>query len=364
MTAIPAELKWLQTPVHRSSETYRQQAIQRQNQLTKPPGSMGQLEQLAITLAGLQHTDQPSVEKVAILLFAADHGVVAEGISAFPQSVTAAMIKNFASGGAAISVIAAQIDAELTVVNLGTVNKLPDLTRVIDHTIGPGTANLLLQPAMTNSQLGAAFSAGKQYTDAAISNGHDLLIGGEMGIGNTTAAAAIGCAITNIDPRQMVGPGTGLEADSLDHKIQVVERTLNLHQDYLNDPLEVMRRLGGFEIAALSAAMVAAAQQRVPFLVDGFITTAAALIAVAIQPSVREWLLFSHCSAEPGHQLLLDHLQASALLDLNMRLGEGSGAGVAVPLLRMACALHNQMATFETAQVAGAHQPMKPTHDF
>ena len=354
MTSLHAALAWLDMPINAVSEIHRQQAIERQNQLTKPPGSLGQLEQLAITLAGLQHTDQPNVENIAILLFAADHGVVAEGVSAFPQSVTAAMIKNFASGGAAISVIARQINADLTVVNLGTVEPLPTLLGVTEQSIGPGTANLVLHPAMTHQQLESAFSAGKHYAETAIGNGSNLLIGGEMGIGNTTAAAAIGCAITHCAPRQMVGPGTGLEADSLHHKTEIVQRALQLHRNYLNDPLEIMRRLGGFEIAALSAAMIAAAQQGVAFLVDGFITTAAAVIAVAIKPAVRAWLLFGHCSAEPGHRLLLDHLQASPLLELDMRLGEGSGAGVAVPLLQMACALHNKMATFEYAQVANA----------
>jgi len=349
---LAQQLGWLQAPIPVPSDAHRQRATVRQDQLTKPPGSLGQLEQLAINLAALQSTDQPTIDQITILLFAADHGVVVEGVSAFPQSVTAAMVQNFARGGAAISVIAEQIGAELTVVNLGTVTPLSPLAGVINQTIAAGTANLAQEPAMTVDQLCAAMAAGKAQTEQAADTGVSLLIGGEMGIGNTTAAAAIGCALTDCDAQLMVGPGTGLETDSLRHKIEVVQRALNLHHDYLHDPVEVLRRLGGFEIAALTAAMIRAAQQRIPFLIDGFIATAAAVVAVAIKPRVRAWLLFGHCSAEPGHRLLLNHLKATALLDLGMRLGEGSGAGVAVPLLRLACALHNNMATFEMAQVA------------
>ncbi|MBL4621227.1 MAG: nicotinate-nucleotide--dimethylbenzimidazole phosphoribosyltransferase [Immundisolibacteraceae bacterium] len=355
MSAAATAFDWLYSPISEPSESHRQQAIDHQNQLTKPPGSLGQLEQIAIDLAGLQATAEPSINKVTILLFAADHGVVVEGVSAFPQSVTAAMVQNFAAGGAAISVIARQIGADLSVVNLGTVDPLPNLPGVSDQTIAPGTANLTQQPAMTSEQLAAAFKAGKIQSETATKQGINLLIGGEMGIGNTTAAAAIGCALTQQSPAAMVGPGTGLDSDSIRHKIEVVQRALTLHQDGLDDPLEIMRRLGGFEIAALCAAMISAAQQRIPFLVDGFIATAAAAVAIAIQPATKHWLIFGHTSAEPGHQLLLDHLQATALLNLGMRLGEGSGAAVAVPLLRLACALHNEMATFETALVADAN---------
>jgi len=343
---------WLQQPAKNLNETARNAAQARQQQLTKPPGALGQLEALAIQLAAMQGRKKPQVDKVFISVFAGDHGIAEENVSAFPQLVTAEMVKNFARGGAAICVLAKQIGAKLEVVNLGTAFDTGNLPGVLQCNIGKGTANFAKQPAMTAAQLAAAMHAGRDSAEHAANLGAQLYIGGDMGIANTTSAAALACALLKHTPQQLAGPGTGLDANGVQHKAEVIARALELHAAHLNDPLEILRRLGGFEIAALTAAFISCAQRGITVLVDGYITTAAALLAVRIQPAVANWLLYAHRSAEPGHILMLDALKAETLLELGMRLGEGSGAAVAVPVLRLACALHNNMATFAEAGVS------------
>jgi nicotinate-nucleotide--dimethylbenzimidazole phosphoribosyltransferase len=328
-------------------------ACARQAQLTKPPGSLGALEALAIRLAGLQRNERPAVENVWIAVFAADHGVAAEGVSAFPQVVTGEMVRNFATGGAAISVLARSLGATLEVVNLGTVNDPGEIAGVRRAIIAAQTANFCAQPAMTDAQLQAALDAGAASVAAACAAGAQLFIGGEMGIANTTAATALACALLQRPPHELAGAGTGLDPGGIAHKVAVIERALARHAG-VSAARELLRCLGGFEIAALSGACITAAQNGLPILVDGFITTVAALAAVRINPGVRPWLLFAHRSHEQGHAHLLDALQARPLLDLGLRLGEASGAAVAVPLLRLACTLHNQMATFTQAGVSTA----------
>ncbi len=342
---------WLQRPVAPLHEEARQAAAERQTMLTKPPGALGRLERLAIDLAAMQGRPLPRLERIRITVFAADHGVAAEGVSAFPQAVTAEMVRNFARGGAAISVLARQLGAELEVVDLGTVTELEPLPGVVSERLGPGSANLAREAAMSEAQLAAALDAGRAALERALASGCDLFIGGEMGIGNTTAASAVACALLKVAPEALAGPGTGLDADGVRRKARVIARALELHGSD-GEPLELLRRLGGFEIAALTGAFTAAAQRGVPVLVDGFIATAAALVAVRREPRVGQWLLFSHASAEPGHAALVEALGAEPLLDLGMRLGEGSGAAVAATLLRSACALHNEMATFAEAGVS------------
>lgn len=328
-----------------------QRAAERQQVLTKPPGSLGQLEQLAIQLAGLQGKEHPTIDPVRITVFAGDHGVCEEGVSAFPQEVTAQMIANFASGGAAISVMAKHLGASLEVVNLGTVGEVSVLPGVRDEQIAPATANLAVTSAMTETQVCAALASGDAAAERAASAGCRLFIGGDMGIGNTTSAAALACALLEASPEALVGPGTGLDLAGVSHKSAVVSRALKRHGNN-TDPLSVLASLGGFEIAALAGAILGCAARSVPVLVDGFIVSVAALVAVRQQPELRNWLLFAHRSAEPGHQTVLEALDAKPLLDLGMRLGEGSGAAVAVPLLRAACALHNGMASFADAGVS------------
>ncbi|MGO4002479.1 nicotinate-nucleotide--dimethylbenzimidazole phosphoribosyltransferase [Pseudomonas fluorescens] len=328
------------------------QANARQQQLTKPAGSLGQLENLAVQLAGLQGRVKPSLEQLWITIFAGDHGVVAEGVSAYPQEVTGQMLHNFVSGGAAISVLARQLQAQLEVIDLGTVNPALDLPGVRHLHLGAGTANFVQGPAMTASQGEQALQAGRDSVLRAVEAGAQLFIGGEMGIGNTTAASALACALLDCPVVHLTGPGTGLNAAGVSHKAQVIERALAVHGAQRGDPLQTLFNLGGFEIAALVGAYLACAQQGLPILVDGFICSVAALVAVRLNPASREWMLFGHRGAEPGHRHLLESLQATPLLDLGLRLGEGSGAALAVPLLRLACDLHGQMATFAEAAVA------------
>ncbi|QYY83690.1 MULTISPECIES: nicotinate-nucleotide--dimethylbenzimidazole phosphoribosyltransferase [Pseudomonas] len=329
-----------------------EQATARQQQLTKPAGSLGRLESVAVQLAGLQGQVKPTLAQVWIAIFAGDHGVVAEGVSAFPQEVTGQMLLNFVSGGAAISVLARQLGAQLEVVDLGTVNPALNLAGVRHLNIGPGTANFVRGAAMTQAQGELALQAGRDSLLRAKAAGTQLFIGGEMGIGNTTAASALACALLDCPVAHLTGPGTGLNAEGVSHKAQVIERALALHAAQRGDALQTLFNLGGFEIAALVGAYLAAAQEGVAVLVDGFICTVAALVAVRLNPDCREWLLFGHRGAEPGHRHVLETLKAEPLLELGLRLGEGSGAALAVPLLRLACDLHGQMATFAEAAVA------------
>ena len=373
-------LNWLTQPAQALNETARSAAQARQGQLTKPPGALGRLEALAIQLAAMQGREKPQMGQVYISVFAGDHGVAEEGVSLFPQAVTAEMVKNFARGGAAISVLAKQLGAILEVVNLGTAFDTGELPGVLQCNLGKGTANFAQTAAMTESQLEAALQVGSDSAARAEKSGATLFIGGEMGIANTTSAAALACALLDLQPQQLAGPGTGLDQAGVQHKAAVIQRALDLHGFLLSPAggitsdlaalppsrmasssirgaggegaLEALRRLGGFEIAALTGAFIGCAQRGIPVLVDGYITTAAALLAVRIQPGVADWLMYAHRSAEPGHILMLDALQAEPLLNLGMRLGEGSGAAVAVPIIRLACALHNDMATFAEAGVS------------
>ncbi len=345
--------EWLNIPIATPDANAQRNAEARQAVLTKPPGALGRLEEMAIRLAALQGTLTPRVEHVQITVFAGDHGIAAEGVSAFPQAVTAEMVKNFARGGAAISVAARKISAQLEVINLGTAFDTGPTEGVKNYALGPGTANFAIEAAMSEHQLACALAAGRHAAERAKLNGAQLFIGGEMGIANTSSATALASALLDVDPVLLAGPGTGLDANGVSHKAQIIQRALALHTPLINSPLEALRRVGGFEIAALVGAYIACAHMGVPVLIDGFITSSAALIATRLRPGVEEWLLYSHTSAEPGHRLILEALHAHPLLDLGMRLGEGSGAAVAVPLLRMACDLHNEMATFAEADVSG-----------
>jgi nicotinate-nucleotide--dimethylbenzimidazole phosphoribosyltransferase len=347
-----ATIEWLTIQAALPDAGARHAAEARQSRLTKPPGALGRLEDIATQLAALQGTEHPCVDRVHVTVFAGDHGVAAEGVSAFPQAVTAEMVKNFARGGAAISVAARALGASLEVINLGTAFDTGPLDGVKDYRLGPGTANFTREPAMTEHQLACALAAGRHAVERARLNGAQLFIGGEMGIGNTTAASALACALLDAPPQRLAGPGTGLDALGVTRKAEVIRRALACHSAHHGTPLEALRRLGGFEIAALTGGYIACAHMGLPVLVDGFISTVAALAAARLCPGAGHWFLFAHASAEPGHRAVLDALDARPLLDLGLRLGEGSGAAVAVPLLRMACALHNGMATFAEAGVS------------
>lgn len=354
---------WLTEPVLSSSEAHRHEAQQHQDQLTKPPGSLGRLEALAIQLAGLQRSSRPSADPARICLFAADHGVAVEGVSAFDPVVTVQMMDNFAAGGAAISVLAEELGAGLELIDVGThyPGTVPEGVR--DERIAAGTANMRREPAMTPEQFAAALERGRTAVDRAADAGVRAFIAGEMGIANTTAAAGIVGALLHKPAPGVVGPGTGHNPEGLRHKADVVDATLELHRRELGDsgalldPWEAGRRVGGLEIAAMSGAYLRCAQRGLTILVDGFIGGAAALLAERLKPGTREWMICGHNSAEPGHNRVIAALDKRPLLDFSMRLGEGSGAATALPLLRTACAIHNRMATFAEAGVTPEGTP-------
>jgi nicotinate-nucleotide--dimethylbenzimidazole phosphoribosyltransferase len=345
-------MEWLKQAISPPSSQACEEALKRQGQLTKPRGSLGCLEELVVRLAAMQRTLDPRLERIWISVFAADHGVANEGVSAFPQSVTCEMVRNFANGGAAINVLVREVGANLEIVDVGTAQPLPELRGVISRRVGCGTRNFVKSEAMTESQLSMALQAGREASKRALAQGCDLYIGGEMGIANTTSASALACTLLEAAPEHMVGPGTGLDAQGIAHKCEVVKVALARHPPAKADALSALRCLGGFEIAALTGAYLYCAQHGLPVLIDGFITTVAASLAVRIQLQAADWFIYAHRSQEPGHQLLLKALNAEPLLDLSMRLGEGSGAALAIPILRAACALHREMATFEQARVS------------
>ncbi|MDG9922778.1 MULTISPECIES: nicotinate-nucleotide--dimethylbenzimidazole phosphoribosyltransferase [unclassified Pseudomonas] len=347
MTSSP----WWQQACRLPDTVAEAAALARQAQLTKPTGALGALEALAVRLAALQGREKPAIAQPQLVLFAGDHGVVTEGVSAYPQAVTAQMLGNFVAGGAAVSVLAREQGMPLRLVDLGTINLALELPGVRHLRLGAGTANFAIEPAMTVEQCVAALQAGRDAVQQALAEGCDLLLAGEMGIGNTSAATALACALSDLQPGLLTGPGTGLDGAGVSHKQAVIERALALHGSQLADPFEALRRVGGFELAALAGAYLACAQAGIPAVVDGFICSAAALCAVRMNPGVRPWLLFAHAGAEPGHAALLAELDASPLLDLGLRLGEGSGAALALPLIKLACVLHGGMATFSEALV-------------
>ncbi len=347
-------VNWIYNKAKSVSETARAVADLHQSRLTKPPGALGRIEKLAIQLAGLQDCVSPLITHPVITVFAADHGVVEEGVSAFPQEVTVQMILNFTRGGAAVNVLARELNADFEIINMGTVNTVPESAHLRQFIIGKGTKNFCEEAAMSQAQLDMALLAGKNIVEQKANEKMDLFIGGEMGIGNTTSAAALSCAQLGKEARELVGNGTGIDAAGLLRKTAAVDRALQLHHQFVHEPVECLRRLGGFEIAALSGSYIRCSQLGIPVLVDGFICGAAALIAININDTVKPWLIFSHQSAERGHQILLESMQVEPVLKLDMRLGEGSGAAMALPLMKLACALHNNMATFEQAGVSSS----------
>jgi nicotinate-nucleotide--dimethylbenzimidazole phosphoribosyltransferase len=346
-------MNWIKETAKKINHDSIVAAKQHQSILTKPMGSLGRLEQLAEQFAGWQGVTHPRLEKINVVVFAGDHGVCQQQVSAFPQAVTTQMMMNFLNGGAAISVLAQAIGADFTVCNLGTVSPLPeeflDHPRLIQKNITAGTADFSQGAAMSNEELIAALNSGRDMVETIDT---DLFIGGEMGIGNTTSASAIYSALLAMSPKQVVGAGTGVDEAGMERKQQVISTALALHQSQLNDPYQVLRCLGGLEIAALVGSYIRCAQKGIPVLVDGFICTAAALLACRLNPSVQRWLLYSHQSAEAAHGIALHALAAEPLLQLGLRLGEGSGAAVAVPIIQAALNLHNQMATFTQAGVS------------
>jgi nicotinate-nucleotide--dimethylbenzimidazole phosphoribosyltransferase len=320
--------------------------------LTKPPGSLGRLEEIALRLAALR-AGAPRVEHPVVFTFAADHGVVAEGVSAYPQVVTSQMVENFLRGGAAINVLARQAGARVVVADFGVAGVVPPSRGLVSVRIAAGTANMARGPAMTRGQATRAIEQGAALTDEAIDAGADLLVTGEMGIGNTTSASAITAAIVGASPDMVTGRGTGVDDSTWRRKVDVVRRALAANRPDPTDGLDVLAKVGGFEIGGLVGVVLAGAARSVPVVLDGFIATAAGLIAGALAPAVGARLFASHRSAEPGHALALEHLGLVPYLDLSLRLGEGTGATLFIHLARAAALIYTEMATFKSAGVDG-----------
>ena len=329
------------------------QAQARQNRLTKPPGSLGRLEEMSIQLAGMKADPMPEVSRKAVIVMAADHGVALEGVSAFPVEVTKQMVLNFLHGGAAINVLARQAGAATHIVDIGVASDFdPSLPGLWRRKIAYGTRNMAKEPAMTSAQAEQALACGMEVLAEIAEKGLDVIATGDMGIGNTTSSAAIVAVMAGLPVDKVTGRGTGLDDAGLLRKIQVIEQAIAVNQPDPNDPMDVLCKVGGLEIAGLAGVMIAAAARRIPVAVDGFISTAAAMIGVGLVPDVRHYLFGAHRSVEIGHQVMHKHLGLTPLLNLNLRLGEGTGAVLAFHLLEAACRLRREMATFDEAGVS------------
>jgi len=343
----PIETHWLEA------------AWARQDRLTKPPRSLARLEELSVRLAAIGQSLRPELGKGAVVVCAADHGVTAEGVSAYPSEVTAQMVGNFLSGGAAINQIARSAQAEVWVLDVGVRAELGEHPRLIRAKVRPGTGNLALEPAMTPAQAEEALEAGLEAARRAIREGATLLAAGDMGIGNTTAAAALTAALLGLPAEAVTGRGTGVDEEGYRRKVGVVERALRRAEGRLGeltraDPLAVLAELGGLEIAAIAGVFLAGAEAGLPLVSDGFPVTAGALVASRLAPALRGYLFAGHRSAEPGHARQLEALGLEPLLELGLRLGEGTGAVLAFPILRAAAGVLAGMATFAEAGVAQA----------
>jgi nicotinate-nucleotide--dimethylbenzimidazole phosphoribosyltransferase len=333
---------------------WQARAVARLNSLTKPLGSLGRLEEIAARLVAIREEERPRCSKKVIFTLAADHGVTDEGVSAYPKAVTRQMVLNFIAGGAAINVLSRHGGIEVVVVDIGVDGDFSEVGNLVHAKVCRGTSNMAQGPAMTQAELLAALGVGIELAAMAGREGNTLAGTGEMGIGNTTAASAITSVLTGRPVAQVTGRGTGLDEPGLKRKIEVIERALAVNRPDPADPLDLLRKVGGLEIAGLTGLIVGAASRRIPVAIDGFISTAAAAVACALEPRVRQFLFASHKSSEPGHAALLEFIGDTPLLDLQMRLGEGTGAALAMTLIDAAAKILDEMATFSTAGVSEA----------
>ena len=334
-------------------ESAMSKARARQDQLTKPQGSLGRLEDISVQIAGITANARPRLDDKVIIVMAGDHGVVAQGVSAFPQEVTPQMVMNFLNGGAAINVLARHVNARVVVVDMGVAVDMNDFEGLVNMKVKPGAHDFTQGPAMTRDQAIQAVLAGAEVVKAELARGLDILGTGEMGIGNTTPATAIAAVLTGKDPADITGPGTGLDAEGVRRKTAIIRQGIDVNRPNPADALDVLSKVGGFEIAGLVGAMLAAANNRRPVVVDGFISTAAAMVAVSLAPDLRSYLIAAHRSEERGHGVMLEWIGLEPLLDLGLRLGEGTGAALAIGLADAACKILDEMATFAEAAVAG-----------
>ena len=342
--------------IYPQDHEYRQKAEERLNQLTMPHWALGDLMDLAVDLAGITRSMQPPVARKKVVVMVGDHGVTAEGVSKYPSEVTTQMVHNFIRGGAGINALARQAGAGVCVVDVGAVDDFAELVRdgkVIAKKIGRGTANMVYGPAMTRTHAVMAVEAGIEVANRLAAE-VDVFGTGEMGIGNTTPSAAIAAVFTGKKVEELTGRGTGIDDARLRHKIAVIEKALSVNRPNAKDGLDVLAKVGGFEIGAIAGLIIGAAANRKPVIVDGFISTAGAMIAYSLEPFVRDYIICAHRSVEPGHGALLDKLQRRPLLDLNLRLGEGTGAALSMNLVEAAVAILTEVATFAEAGVTGA----------
>ena len=328
-----------------------EQARLRQQQLTKPAGSLGRLEDIAIQMAGITGQLLPEMKQKAVIIMAADHGVAREGVSAYPSDVTVQMVHNFLRGGAAINALARATGARVIVVDIGVAGELshPDL---ISRKVAPGTADFMIEPAMNETDMLQAIQVGMDVFDEQLRQGVDLIATGDMGIGNTTASSAITSVLLRSPAALVTGRGTGINDEQLGHKVRVIEKAIERNAPKPNDPLDVLMKVGGLEIAGLVGVILAAASRRIPVVIDGFISGAAALISVELNQMVSNYLFAGHVSVERGHRLILEKIGISPLLDLQLRLGEGTGAVLAMSIIESALSAHREMATFAEAGVS------------
>ena len=324
----------------------------RQAVLTKPGGSLGRLEELSIQMAGIRGQARPRVERKAVIVMAADHGIAREGVSAYPSEVTPQMVLNFLHGGAAINVLARQAGARVKVVDMGVAYDFGDLPGLIQRKVAHGTRSITAGPAMTRAQAEQALQIGIDLAAAEVDSGLDLIATGDMGIGNTTPSSAIVAAFTGLPPARVTGRGTGVDDTGLARKVAAIQTALLVNQPDPSDALDVLHKLGGFEIAGMAGVMIGAAARRIPVVVDGFISGAAALVAAELLPDVRPYLIAAHLSVEIGHRAIWERLGLRPLLDLNLRLGEGTGAALAFHLVEAAARILDEMATFGEAGVS------------
>lgn len=329
-----------------------QAARQRQDRLTKPKGSLGKLEALSVQIAGITRQALPRLHHKVVTVMAGDHGVARQGVSAYPQEVTPQMVLNFLSGGAAINVLARHTGSRVVVVDMGVAADLSPHPDLVDKKIAYGTGDITNGPAMSRSQAERAILAGAEVVEQELARGLDILATGDMGIGNTTPSAVIAAVFTGFPAEQVVGRGTGIDEAGLRHKRSMVQRALEVNTPDPGDGLDVLVKVGGFEIAGLVGAILASAANFRPVVIDGFISTAAAMIAVSLCPPVRSYLIAAHASSELGHRRMLEWLQLEPLLDLEMRLGEGTGAVLAMSIAEAACKILSEMATFDEAHVS------------
>jgi nicotinate-nucleotide--dimethylbenzimidazole phosphoribosyltransferase len=324
----------------------------RQDTLTKPLGSLGRLEELSIKLAGIKGEPIPRINHKAIVTMAADHGVVAEGVSAYPQAVTPQMVLNFLHGGAGINVLARHVGARIIVVDMGVASDLEPHHALLSRKIACGTSDMASGPAMSGEQAMKSIEVGLEIVEQEIKKGLDIVGTGDMGIGNTTSSSAITAAITGEKVAKVTGRGTGIDDKQLAHKVEVIERALEVNKPNADDATDVLAKVGGFEIGGLSGVILGAAAHHIPVVMDGFISGAAALIAVGLSPGVKDYLIASHCSVEIGHKAILKYLGLKPILDLELRLGEGTGAALGIFLAEAAAKILAEMATFAEAGVS------------